>query len=302
MGKYDLPLVSVVAVCYNHSAFVSKTLESIINQSYENIQLIIIDDCSEDDSVQQIESWIDKRNIECQFIANKENLGVCKSLNIALDYVKGEFFQGISCDDTMMPGKLTRQVDLLSRRAEVTMVYGAAQIIDENDQVIESKKVLDNEAKPGLQDNPNLMKKMMSSSKIIAPTILLRMKDLPASPVYDESLLFEDLYLFLKLLDQGKRFYFLDEVLVNYRFLETSLYRSKELKSRYMADRNQLIKGYIGRSIELNLSIYKSLNRGMSLSEAFNNYLKRSIGTMQFALKLRSTFAKVLYGVRKQID
>ena len=74
------PLVSIVALCYNHESYLKETLDSILNQTYKNIQLIIIDDCSKDNSISLIKNWIHKNKVECVFIAHKENRGVCKSL------------------------------------------------------------------------------------------------------------------------------------------------------------------------------------------------------------------------------
>ena len=64
------PLVTVVCLCYNHSHYVQEALNSVLNQTYSNIELIVIDDCSPDDSKSVIEVWI-SRNKTVQFISNE---------------------------------------------------------------------------------------------------------------------------------------------------------------------------------------------------------------------------------------
>ena len=58
---YNKPLVSIIALCYNHASYLEETLDSIIEQTYPNIQLIILDDCSSDNSVELINAWIKKK-------------------------------------------------------------------------------------------------------------------------------------------------------------------------------------------------------------------------------------------------
>ena len=79
----DLPLVSIIILSYNHSSFIIRCLTSLANQSYHNIEVIIIDDCSKDDSVKLIKEFILLRpNFKCY--VNDVNIGVTKNLNKAI--------------------------------------------------------------------------------------------------------------------------------------------------------------------------------------------------------------------------
>lgn len=124
-----LPKVSFLVGCYNHSDYVIECLDSIESQSYKNIEIIIWDDCSQDDSVKKINAWIsDKKNsTKCVFIVNKENIGLCKSLNIALKKSTGEYIAITSADDMQMPDRIERQVRILDASSErVGVVYADA--------------------------------------------------------------------------------------------------------------------------------------------------------------------------------
>ena len=99
------PLVSIIACCYNHEKYVEETLGSIKSQTHGNIELIIIDDFSTDQSVKKISNWIEKNKYSCTFIKNTENLGVVKTLNKALKKCNGKYFSIIACDDIFLKKK-----------------------------------------------------------------------------------------------------------------------------------------------------------------------------------------------------
>jgi glycosyltransferase involved in cell wall biosynthesis len=100
--------VTVIALCYNHSAFLEEALDSIQHQTYPYIELIIVDDASTDDSVARIQQWIEKNN-KGTFIKNSENIGNCKSFNKAFKQSKGAFIIDFSLDDVMMHDKIEKQ-------------------------------------------------------------------------------------------------------------------------------------------------------------------------------------------------
>ena len=114
----EFPLVSIIAACYNHALFVVEALDSIKNQTYPNIQLIVTNDASTDKSKKLIESWISQQEFAVHLISNETNKGVCYTFNKALKQVKGQYFQVISCDDVMLLNKIQQQVDFLESASE----------------------------------------------------------------------------------------------------------------------------------------------------------------------------------------
>ncbi|MGE0590079.1 MAG: glycosyltransferase family 2 protein, partial [Cyclobacteriaceae bacterium] len=105
----DHPLVSVICLCYNHEKFVEEAIESVLAQTYPNVELIVVDDASEDGSVNVLESLI-SRQPHIQFIKNRENLGNCKSFNLAFAKSKGEFVIDFSADDVLLPNRIEEGV------------------------------------------------------------------------------------------------------------------------------------------------------------------------------------------------
>jgi glycosyltransferase involved in cell wall biosynthesis len=117
------PLVTVGTLCYNTGKFVLETLECIKKQTYKNIQHIIIDDCSTDNSVELIKQWITDNNYECTFITNEKNKGISKSLNIVLENTKGKYL-GLLGDDLWDLDKIEYQVELFEKLGpDYGMIY-----------------------------------------------------------------------------------------------------------------------------------------------------------------------------------
>src|SRR6478672_5840202 len=109
----DGPLVSVIALCYNHSRFVVECLESIRTQTYQPLHIILIDDQSKDNSVALIEEWIGTHHVTCTFIKHTTNKGICKSLNEGLSLARGKYISIIATDDVWLPEKLEHQVPIM---------------------------------------------------------------------------------------------------------------------------------------------------------------------------------------------
>mgnify|MGYP002513053428 FL=1 len=87
------PLVSIIIPCYNHEKYIEECFKSLLDQTYQNIELLIIDDCSQDGSVKVIENWIERlktRFINVFFIKHSVNLGVVKSVNQVIPVCKGK--------------------------------------------------------------------------------------------------------------------------------------------------------------------------------------------------------------------
>ena len=129
------PLVSIVIPCYNHSQFVQETIQSVIDQDYENIELIIIDDGSKDNSVEVIQEMIpacEERFVRFEFRC-RPNKGLSATLNEALKWCEGEYFSPIASDDVLMPHKISLLINNFNE--EVGVVFGDAEIIDSNSKV-----------------------------------------------------------------------------------------------------------------------------------------------------------------------
>ena len=134
-----LETVSVVVPSYNHGCFVARCLRSIINQTHRPLQLIVIDDGSEDDSVRTIEQELKACPFESELIANS-NKGLVQTLNEGLARSRGIYFAYLASDDVWLPEFLASRVKLLRSRTDAVLAYGHSFVIDEEDRIVECTK------------------------------------------------------------------------------------------------------------------------------------------------------------------
>ncbi len=114
-----MPKVSVVLPVYNVSAHIRGTIESILRQTFQDFELLVLDDCSTDDTVAQIEQIADPR---LRLLRNERNLGRAGTDNAALPHVRGEYIAKMDGDDICHPERLAKQVAYLDAHPEVNIV------------------------------------------------------------------------------------------------------------------------------------------------------------------------------------
>jgi teichuronic acid biosynthesis glycosyltransferase TuaG len=123
-------MVSIITPSYNCSRFITDTVESVLSQSYVDWEMIIVDDCSIDNSVEIIERIIDD-NPKIRLIKLENNVGSAQSRNAALEVANGRFIAFLDSDDIWHPDKLEKQVEfMLKRKAPIS--FTSYELIDEN--------------------------------------------------------------------------------------------------------------------------------------------------------------------------
>ena len=136
MTKTEMPLVSVICLCYNHSKYVIESIESVLGQSYTNIELIVVDDASTDDSQSVIRAFIEKTT-GINFISLTKNIGNCKAFNIGLQASSGDYVIDLAADDLLLPERISMGVDcFLERGSDYGVHFGDARIIDANGSLL----------------------------------------------------------------------------------------------------------------------------------------------------------------------
>ncbi len=191
------PLVSILLPTYNDASHIVKSLESVLSQSYENWELIIIDDASTDNSNELINKTIEN-NSKVKYILNKENQGIVKSLNIGLKSANGSLIARIDGDDIWNDkNKLSKQVQFLIKNKNHILVGTFAQRIDE------SGKIIDNLTYP--TDDDEIRKYILIENCFVHSSVLFRKKAAMELGAYSEDLKFaEDYDLWLRMGKIGK--------------------------------------------------------------------------------------------------
>ena len=133
MNKNNMPLISVVIPAFNAEKTIKKTIKSVLNQSYKNFELIIVDDNSKDATVSTIKESSDKR---VRLYINEKNLGFEKNWNKALNKASGLYIKLLPDDDTLAVDALFEQMKILEKFDNVVLVGSKRNIIDEKDNII----------------------------------------------------------------------------------------------------------------------------------------------------------------------
>jgi glycosyltransferase involved in cell wall biosynthesis len=200
------PLVSTIVLSYNQSRFVSETLESVKAQTYKATQLIIVDDCSSDDSVAIIEHWLQETGLRCTFIRHQENQGICKSINDALAVATGKYISMIASDDVWLPDKIARQVKIMeSQPDQVGVLYSDAFQMDAQGRSLPDFYILS--ARPNLPEIPqgqarDVLDALLEGNFIPGMTTLIRRNCYNEVGLYDEDLPWEDWDMWLRIARQ----------------------------------------------------------------------------------------------------
>ena len=216
------PLVSVVIPCFNHESFVKDSIQSVIDQSYENIELIIIDDGSDDDSVQIIEDiskQCKKRFVRFEF-RHRPNKGVSATLNEALEWCQGKYFSALASDDQILPNKTEVQVEYLEKNNDVQAVMSSVKWINSDNEIISERKSSYRE-----YDFEDIF---LSKQSLYACTQISRLESVKSVGGYKVGCVIEDWYMWLKLSELG-RIVSLEDTLVNYRMHDDNTIKKGEI-------------------------------------------------------------------------
>lgn len=217
------PLVSVIVLTYNSSATVIETLDSIKNQNYPNIELIITDDCSKDDTVGVVRDWLAKNEdsfVNSQLIIATTNTGVSGNLNRGIAKSHGMWVKPIAGDDLLLPECVLDNVDCSNKNKEVKVVFSRAHFF--GDPAICSKYKNFGYGLFGLKNREKYLFLLIRNC-IIAPATFISRQYLDSVGGYNEDIPFiEDWPFWIKMFKDKCNVTFLNKETVKYR-MGTSL-------------------------------------------------------------------------------
>lgn len=270
------PLVTVICVCYNQARFVMEALDSVVNQTYSNIELIVIDDGSVDGSGKVIKQWMG-HHAQATLIMNGKNIGYCKTFNKAYKISKGEFIIDLSADDVLLPNRVEEGVSQLKRAGEsFGVAFSDAQYINEAGNPIK----LHSEKYPHATiPSGDVYKDLMERYFICSPTMMFRKAMLDSLGGYDESLAFEDFDLWIR---ASRNFKFI--------YSPTVLVKKREVMSSMSAKQFERANPQRWSTLEVCKKI-KLLNRNRKEADALRRRLRYEIRVSLRSLDFRMAFA-----------
>ena len=235
------PLITIIVVTYNSEKFILKTLNSILAQDYRNLQIIISDDYSVDNTILLCKEWILQNSSLCdmQLLLSEENRGTAYNINKALPYVKGEYIKIIAGDDEFCDNYFSRCVDYFNANPDASVLTTNVIYVYEGI----GKEVLNKPFTSLFQTNKlnveDMYHTIMRFNVIFSPTCIMKFDVVRELGGFDERYpLCEDLFFYAKVLKSGKRIYFLDSCLIKYRIHNNSVQSKNEIKvySQYYID------------------------------------------------------------------
>ena len=264
------PLVSVIMSVYNGEKYLVQAIDSILNQTYQNFEFIIIDDCSTDNSSHILQEYA-KKDSRIKIIKKEKNIGIkgfIENLNLGISIAEGKYIARMDQDDVSLPERFQKQVDFLENNPEITLVGAQLNLINEQNKIT-------GEAIAALQHR-DIVKRITSQIQLFHPVIMFR-KD--QNIQYREKFLYcEDYDLYLNLITQGKKLANINEKLLHYRILESSISRKGD----------NFVKKLM---VEKALYFYKlRKENGQDLYETFNNEEVLEINNFEFKNKIEELF------------
>lgn len=220
--KTYIPLVSVPVVIYNSAKTILETLESIKAQTYPNIELIISDDCSTDNTVALCRDWIDKnkeRFIRVEIIVPDHNTGVAGNCNRAYAACEGEWIKSIAGDDLLMPNCIQDCVDYVIRIPDTIYLFGRCKAFGASEDYCKQIDENFDYTFFALTQEQQLHRLIFEGNCVPGTTMFFHRERSYLTGVKDDSRvpLMEDWPRWINLLRAGVKFHFVDKVLVKYR-------------------------------------------------------------------------------------
>ena len=236
------PLVSIIVITYNSSQYVIETLESAKQQTYQNIELIISDDCSTDNNVEICRNWLAEnknRFVRTELITVKKNTGIAPNCNRGLDAAKGQWVKLIAGDDSLTVNCIEDFVKFVLANNDCSIVFG--NILFQ----------INGNLKPDQTNNffylttEEQLIKVYTGSGIRSPASFIQRSLLISIGGFDINYPFiEDVPLWIKIANRKEHFYHIDKVVAHYRLHEKSISRQNQnnnINLKYYKNLRELI-------------------------------------------------------------
>lgn len=237
------PLVSVVLPFYN-APYLEEAIESILNQSYSNFELILVDNGSTDQSIQLANSYKGHSKIK---LISERNKGVVFAANAGINHAKGDFIARMDADDIAHPERLNLQVKVLLEDSGIGVVSGLVKYLGSSDN---QGFIYYVDWLNSIQSPDDIRLNQFVEFPLANPTLMFRKSVLDNVGVYKEGDFPEDYELFLRLIENGVRMKKVDSMILTWRDTPERLTRTDK---RYSTDAFFRIKAsYLARWLKAN--------------------------------------------------
>jgi glycosyltransferase involved in cell wall biosynthesis len=268
------PLVSVIIPAYNHARYIEECLESVYTDSYPEIEVLVLDDGSSDDTFEVARRWREAHPGRFrQFrLERQENQGITRTLNRLISWTQGDFVALLASDDLLIDGGLLARVNELENQPDLFAVFGDCTVINtDGDKIAESGLEFLGANLQSLHNRKHLARELILNWSIPGPGFMAKKSCFDQKNgigFYDTTLLYEDRYYYIRLLSRNA-----------IKFVKKNV-------SYYRVHTNNFIVNPGKREISLetvifsdlkNYSIFRGINRYLLLINIFHCYFVLSI-------------------------
>ena len=222
----DNPLVSIIVITYNSSKYVLETLESIKDQTYQNIELIVSDDCSTDNSVEICRKWIEEyhaRFVNSKLLTIERNTGVSANCNRGVNASQGEWIKFIAGDDNLLKNCISDNILFIQQNQKIKILFSGIKVFYENSSL--SYEVT-NEHASSFYEKPaeEQFRQLIIKNMVTAPSAFINFLVIQNVKGYDERIKnLEDHPFWLKATNAGYKLFYMPVITVRYRVHSESL-------------------------------------------------------------------------------
>jgi glycosyltransferase involved in cell wall biosynthesis len=278
MDAASLPLVTVRIPAYNHEQFVCMALDSVKQQTYPNIEIVIIDDGSSDATAARIEEWIRHNGDEVNVIfLSRDNRGISATLNELIDLSNGDYLVGLASDDYLTPDSISVRYNYLIQHKDKMAVIGDSMVIDEHGNLLYESGLADLHTanKKNYLTDEGLKKEIIQNWSVPGSSIMVK-RELHDMIRFDERLQFEDRDFYLKMIARNI-LGFVDHKVSCYRVHGNNTCMAEY--SKLINSRNKI------RSLMWNFSRFSSHDRLLFIKPLISAFLGVIVYSVAYKLK-----------------
>ncbi len=288
--QQNKPLISVLVPAYNHEKYIEQCLDSVVNDSYPNKEILILNDGSSDNTDTVVLNWIlkNKDRVPTRY-RYQENRGISATINELIHMAKGEYLAIIASDDYAINNGLEKRYEYLSQNPHKLVVVGDAIVVDANNNIISESSLshIRNMDRKRMQTDKGLRMEIISNWGMGGSTNLMHRDLFRIVNNFDTSLAVEDWDFYLKVISKNLLGY-TDEVISAYRILPTSISKSK--------DKEALVYQNLAKTAYNNLKYFNGAEKLMLFGEylQFRHKYAKFTPSSKFSSMISEFFFKII--------
>lgn len=271
-------MISVIIPTYNRSSTIKRAILSVLNQTYKDLELLIIDDCSEDNTYDIVKSINDKR---VRYYKLAKNSGACYARNYGISLAKGEYIAFQDSDDEWLPDKLEQQLKAMNE-AKASVIFNKIKLSDDHGKYIKTI--------PRIKTSRLVTHSELLNKSIVGTPSLMFKKECLGNTSFDINLPRLQDWDFVLNLSKNNDIYFLNEVLVN-SYVQTNSISKNSIKGIKALD-------IIFEKYKEELKASKAAYANYLMLKADYQEKKECLNTLKKALKVKFSVYQLLKALK----